>query len=244
MRKMKKQIPIYVISLLGSQRRSMIEEQFSVLNIDFTFFNGVLGSQGHQLFSHYNEKKRLWLKGYPLTKGELGCFASHYLLWEKCVELDRPIIIMEDHALLNDNFSYVVKHANSLLRQDGFYKFNSSDDSTYKVLYSLSGACSVVKFTHSTMFTTGYILTPNCAKQLLEHANEWVYPVDDYMDQEWIHHIPKFGIIPYPASKSNIESEIGQRKDKSHMSVLDRVRCEFLKIPEQIKKKYFFFKLK
>lgn len=57
MRKMKKQIPIYVISLLGSQRRSMIEEQFSVLNIDFTFFNGVLGSQGHQLFSHYNEKE-------------------------------------------------------------------------------------------------------------------------------------------------------------------------------------------
>ena len=27
---------------------------------------------------------------------EMGCFASHYLLWEKCVRLDVPIIILED----------------------------------------------------------------------------------------------------------------------------------------------------
>ena len=27
---------------------------------------------------------------------EMGCFASHYLLWEKCVELDEPIMILED----------------------------------------------------------------------------------------------------------------------------------------------------
>ena len=27
---------------------------------------------------------------------EMGCFASHYLLWEKCVELDKPIMILED----------------------------------------------------------------------------------------------------------------------------------------------------
>ena len=27
---------------------------------------------------------------------EMGCFASHYLLWKKCVELNEPIIILED----------------------------------------------------------------------------------------------------------------------------------------------------
>ncbi len=27
---------------------------------------------------------------------EMGCFASHYLLWKKCVELDEPIMILED----------------------------------------------------------------------------------------------------------------------------------------------------
>lgn len=57
------------------------------------------------------------------------------------------------------------------------------------------------------------------------------------MDQEWIHHLPKFGIIPYPASRSKTGTEIAQHKDKS--SVLDKVRCELLKIPEQLKKTYF-----
>ncbi len=29
-------------------------------------------------------------------RAEMGCFASHYLLWKKCVELDEPIMILED----------------------------------------------------------------------------------------------------------------------------------------------------
>jgi GR25 family glycosyltransferase involved in LPS biosynthesis len=28
--------------------------------------------------------------------GEMGCFDSHYRLWEKCVELNEPIMIFED----------------------------------------------------------------------------------------------------------------------------------------------------
>ena len=30
------------------------------------------------------------------VSAEMGCFASHYLLWEKCVEVDEPIMILED----------------------------------------------------------------------------------------------------------------------------------------------------
>ena len=29
---------------------------------------------------------------------EMECFASHYLLWEKCIKLDEPIIILEDYV--------------------------------------------------------------------------------------------------------------------------------------------------
>lgn len=29
-------------------------------------------------------------------RGELGCYASHYLMWQKCVEINEPIIILED----------------------------------------------------------------------------------------------------------------------------------------------------
>ena len=32
--------------------------------------------------------------------GFKGCFLSHYLLWEKCIELDEPIMILEHDALM------------------------------------------------------------------------------------------------------------------------------------------------
>jgi GR25 family glycosyltransferase involved in LPS biosynthesis len=32
-----------------------------------------------------------------------ACFASHYLLWKKCVELDEPILILEHDAIFKQN---------------------------------------------------------------------------------------------------------------------------------------------
>lgn len=34
------------------------------------------------------------------TPGVKGCFYSHYRLWQKCVELNEPIIIWEDDIVL------------------------------------------------------------------------------------------------------------------------------------------------
>ena len=30
----------------------------------------------------------------PLTKGEVGCFLSHWHLWNKCIEKNEPIIVL------------------------------------------------------------------------------------------------------------------------------------------------------
>ena len=32
--------------------------------------------------------------------GAQGCFLSHYMLWQRCVELDQPIIVLEDDAVI------------------------------------------------------------------------------------------------------------------------------------------------
>ena len=37
-----------------------------------------------------------------LTKGEIGCFLSHYKLWEECSEGDEPMLILEDDAVLSE----------------------------------------------------------------------------------------------------------------------------------------------
>ena len=96
--KMKK-LPIYIINLEKStDRKAYMQAQFDQLFLANTeqaihFFKAINGKENpnHPLFQRYNEKKRLNVKGYPLTLNQLGCYASHYSMWEKCVELDSPL---------------------------------------------------------------------------------------------------------------------------------------------------------
>ena len=40
----------------------------------------------------------------PLTKGEVGCFLSHWHIWNKCIEMNEPVLVLEDDAILTDEF--------------------------------------------------------------------------------------------------------------------------------------------
>ena len=40
---------------------------------------------------------------YARPDNVAACFASHYLLWEKCVELNEPILILEHDAIFKTN---------------------------------------------------------------------------------------------------------------------------------------------
>lgn len=40
---------------------------------------------------------------YPRPYHVAACFASHYLLWKKCIELNEPILILEHDAIFVDN---------------------------------------------------------------------------------------------------------------------------------------------
>ena len=53
-----------------------------------------------------------------LTKGEVGCFLSHWKIWEECVRLNEPVLILEDDAnfyLSNIEFHHLTIHYQSHL---------------------------------------------------------------------------------------------------------------------------------
>jgi len=39
-----------------------------------------------------------------LTKGEVGCFLSHWYAWRYCIEYNEPLLILEDDAIITDRF--------------------------------------------------------------------------------------------------------------------------------------------
>ena len=63
-------------------------------DIDAEIFYGIDGLNGHSFIEERNIVPNL-IVNKPWSAGRLGCFASHYLLWEKCISLNEPIIILE-----------------------------------------------------------------------------------------------------------------------------------------------------
>jgi GR25 family glycosyltransferase involved in LPS biosynthesis len=86
------------------------------LDWDISRFDGIDGRveclNDYNLTLNTRHKKCINL----FTKsGVIGCFLSHYLLWQKCLEMNEPIAIFEDDVLFlksppdNLNFTDVLK---------------------------------------------------------------------------------------------------------------------------------------
>lgn len=98
----------FVISLDGRQDRKRL---FADTNrIEYEIFNAVDGHKlSHQkLLSQGFDTYKNWkdpLNNTHITHGEVGCFLSHFELWKKCIEINEPIVVLEDDAIVTDRFS-------------------------------------------------------------------------------------------------------------------------------------------
>ena len=112
----------FVINLIERSDRLQLFNETNP-NIDYELYQAVNGKN-----VDYDELKRRgfdtdkdWIDPIlktHLTKGEVGCFLSHYNLWLKCIALGEPIIILEDDAIIGD--SYDEDHITTLLETYNF----------------------------------------------------------------------------------------------------------------------------
>lgn len=192
---------IFVINIEKSiDRAKHIQEQFEALDLNFHLFAAVDGrAEDHYLFKKYNNQMRLRIKGKALEKSQLGCYASHFLLWEKCVSLNHPIMILEDDALINRTH---FKKIYQLIKNGSFDNYecirlfqNPLKKHKYKVVEKINDY-SVIKYLKGPMGTVGYYVTPAGANKLIQNSEEWIFPVDIFMDRFWEHKVECYGILP------------------------------------------------
>lgn len=201
-------LPIFVINLDKSpDRLALISQQLNQQKLTFQRFAAIYGkdSPNHQVMQNYNLNKRLKVKGYPLNLGQLGCYASHYDLWKICVELNKPILIIEDDAILADDFTDKYHALIEFIQQDPnyfelLYLHGNITKNNPKILRkSLKIGGSKLNFYHyykSIICTVSYIITPQGAKRLLNASNEIIYPVDDFMLRYYEHHLNFKVLVP------------------------------------------------
>ena len=102
------------------------------------------------------------------TGAQMGCFASHYLLWEKCVELDEPIMILEDDVefcapVLPLRFREIIHLGKPSFPKEA--EIMASVPNKYQEVYNPF---------HYLMGTHAYGITPVAARKLIDASHKVV----------------------------------------------------------------------
>jgi GR25 family glycosyltransferase involved in LPS biosynthesis len=113
--------------------------------------------------------------------GVVGCFYSHYSLWEKCVELGEPIMIFEDDVKFYRGWN-PIEFTGVLILSLGKSSFLSEPNKTY--LENPTGIPRPMPWKNFSMpGASGYALTPDAALGLIKFYKPYWYPADNAINQ-------------------------------------------------------------
>ncbi|WP_104690098.1 glycosyltransferase family 25 protein [Helicobacter felis] len=132
--------------------------------------------------------------------GQLGCFASHFLLWQECVKLQRPIIVLEDDILPTFDFyekcALGLEAINTGLAQ--VVRLYTLYFKRHQIKSALTHDFDWIFSPYGGMGMQGYILSPQGAQRLLDACPpQWVLPVDNYIDAYYTHHVKILALKSY-----------------------------------------------
>ncbi|EHW0429191.1 glycosyltransferase family 25 protein, partial [Campylobacter jejuni] len=91
---------------MQKQIQKLFEKNPTLKNkLEFIFFKAIdAKNKEHLEFKEHFTWWASWVLGRELSDGEKACFASHYKLWQECMKLDEPVIILEDDVEFSDEF--------------------------------------------------------------------------------------------------------------------------------------------
>ena len=148
-------------------------------NLDYEVFSAVDGRRVDydKLQSLGFDVNHDWidpLLNTPLTKGEVGCFLSHWEVWKKCVEMNEPVMVLEDDARITDRFS--MEEIEQYLQTYSFLYLGWKE---MKTSVPIDGKVVQPVYPY---WTLAYVITPESAKILMnESIATSIIPVDEYL---------------------------------------------------------------
>lgn len=173
-----------------------VKQSLDQFNMDTELFEGSYGSAIKEQYKQNNRQWHPWgFKGRdkPYSEedrkslwgiaGEIGCFDSHYRLWQKCLMLNEPILIFEDDVELirpyipvewNDILSVAFSHTKKMPKYQHY-------------LDSPTGVPEAAPYGQASMpGNGGYAIKPHAAKILVEEYKNTYLPADNAINQNLV----------------------------------------------------------
>jgi len=206
-----KKLQILVISLKESfDRQIKVCAEFSKVQFEWTFLEGVNGRTLNFPILEYSPKKVKTLLGFELSPNEIGCFLSHRIAWQSCVDKNIPTLVLEDDFVLLPHFEQIINTLLSnpqdweLVRLQALIQTKSQLIKTYKTFDLELNHCD-------PLGATAYLLHPSAAARLLENAIQIYEPLDHFLEHYRKHSIRMYAVKPYPIEINKVESTIFDR---------------------------------
>ncbi|EAJ7401860.1 glycosyltransferase family 25 protein [Campylobacter upsaliensis] len=231
---------IFIINLLRStHRKESMKEQISKLfsenlslkdRLEFIFFEAVDGDGGEE-FAKFHPAWAKYLFGRELSPGEKGCFASHYKLWQKCLELNEGIFIIEDDVEFTQAFN--ANNLEKILKSPYEYAriYHIKEAKFYDLELNF-------KITFSNVAgTQGYYLKPSAARKFIKKCQFLIKPVDDSMDYSEVLNIV---FTPLFLKELPLQSDIATRERENNY----KLTRELYRIYCNIRRFFFMLKIK
>ncbi|EAI3920717.1 glycosyltransferase family 25 protein [Campylobacter upsaliensis] len=233
---------IFIINLLRStHRKESMKEQISKLfsenpslkdRLEFIFFEAVDGDGGEE-FAKFHPAWAKYLFGRELSPGEKGCFASHYKLWQKCLELNEGIFVIEDDVEFTQAFN--ANNLEKILKSPYEYAriYHIKEAKFYDLELNF-------KITFSNVAgTQGYYLKPSAARKFIKRCQFLIKPVDDSMDYSEVLNIV---FTPLFLKELPLQSDIATRERERENNY--KLTRELYRIYCNIRRFFFMLKIK
>ncbi|ENE4985302.1 glycosyltransferase family 25 protein [Campylobacter coli] len=228
---------------MQKQIQKLFEKNPNLKNkLEFIFFKAVdAKNKEHLEFKQHFPWWASWVLGRELSDGEKACFASHYKLWQECVKIDEPIIILEDDVEFSDEFlnngeEYIEELSKSEYEYVRFcYLFD-------KKFYPLNE--NYILSFEKLAGTQGYVLKPSAAKKFIKYAKRWIYPVDDYMDMFYKHKVLNIvkNLLKHDCKLESEISNLGRTNKK--LKIHRKIAREIFRLYRDISRLLYIFYIK
>jgi glycosyl transferase family 25 len=157
---------IFVISLPNAkERRDFQQNQLSKLDLEFEFLDA---TSIHDLNeATYKQHYQDWQR--PLKNTEVACYYSHRRAWDRVIQSNKPVLILEDDALLSKCVPTLFKDL--LFRKDAdLINFENRARKRFVSRSSESITCNskLLRLYQDRTGAAGYILWPSGAKKLIQ----------------------------------------------------------------------------
>jgi glycosyl transferase, family 25 len=216
---------IKVISLDRSiDRRQAFTQMAGGTELDWAFFPARTGITEPL---QYDDRVAVRRWGRALSSAEIGCYSSHFKVWEWLANSDYDqAIILEDDVIVDwaiieklaiNRFSDYRIH---LLRLHISYPFKC-DIVKYRLF---SPTTHLVRIVGNVPGAVAYLLTRTAARILVANYSTVAAPLDWVLARYWEHRIIGYCMFPFPVIERHGPSTIGdERHAASQRTLYERI---------------------